>query len=156
MFNIGPMELLLIAVVAIVFVGPDKLPEALKKFGRFFVQVKRHANDVKGNFDEVLRDAERELELERIRELQKKLQADISAVQVIDAQSENRSPQVPALPASEFDTQGHEIPRPDYTGSHDSDKDPFAQDVLEKAHQGLHSEAALPPPATPADPKKDS
>lgn len=150
MFNIGPMEFLLIAVVAVIFVGPEKLPDALKKFGRFFVQVKRHANDVKGNFDEVLRDAEREIELERIRDLQKKLQADIESVQVIDAPNENRS-QTPALPASEFDAQGHEITREQYPTRPDGEADPFSQEVLEKAHKELHSDAALTPP----EPKKD-
>lgn len=75
MFGIGPMELVVIAIVAVVFIGPDKLPDAMRKFGRFFVQARRHANDVKNSFQEVIHDAEREIELEKIRELQKKLEA---------------------------------------------------------------------------------
>lgn len=152
MFNIGPMEFILIAVVAVIFIGPEKLPETLKKFGRFFVQVKRHANDVKGNFDEVLRDAEREIELERIRDLQKKLQADIESVQVIDAAHENRGSQTPALPPGEYDAEGHDISTPRYAADRDPNADPFSQDVLEKAQKELHIDAPLPPP----DLKKES
>ncbi len=84
MFGIGPMEFLVIAVVAVVFVGPDKLPDLIKKFGRFYVQAKRHANEVKSGFDEAIHQAERELELERIRELQKKLSL-ASVTETIDA-----------------------------------------------------------------------
>ncbi len=74
MFGIGPLELIVIAIVAVVFIGPEKLPDAMRKFGKFFVQIRRHANDVKGGFQEIIHDAERELELEKIRELQAKLQ----------------------------------------------------------------------------------
>ena len=84
MFGIGPMEFLVIAVVAVIFVGPEKLPDLLKKFGRFYVQAKRHANDVKGGFDQAIHEAERELELDRIRELQKQIQA-ATLADVIDA-----------------------------------------------------------------------
>lgn len=84
MFGIGPMELLVIAVVAVVFVGPEKLPDLLKKFGKFYVQAKRHANDVKSGFDQAIHEAERDLELDRIRELQKQIHA-ATLADVIDA-----------------------------------------------------------------------
>jgi len=93
MFGIGPMEFLLIAVVAVVFVGPEKLPELLKKFGRFYVQAKRHANDVKGGFDQAIHEAERELELDRIRELQKQIQA-ATLSDVIDAKHTDKSSEI--------------------------------------------------------------
>ncbi len=90
MFGIGPMEFLVIAVVAVVFVGPEKLPELLKKFGRFYVQAKRHANDVKSGFDQAIHEAERELELDRIRELQKQIKA-ASLADIIDAKHTDHS-----------------------------------------------------------------
>lgn len=90
MFGIGPMEFLLIAVVAVVVVGPEKLPDVLKKFGRFYVQAKRHASDVKSGFDAAIHEAERELELDRIRELQKQIQA-ATLADVIDAKHTDHS-----------------------------------------------------------------
>ena len=100
MFGIGPMEFLLIAVVAVVVIGPEKLPDMLKKFGRFYVQAKRHANDVKSGFDSAIHEAERELELDRIRELQKQIQA-ATLADVIDAKhTDHSTPQVQGSDAS--------------------------------------------------------
>ncbi|NRA63537.1 MAG: twin-arginine translocase TatA/TatE family subunit [Pseudobacteriovorax sp.] len=74
MFGIGPMELIVIAVVAIVFIGPQRLPEAMKKFGKLFVQVRRQTQDIRSGFNDVVRDAERELELEKIKGLKDQLE----------------------------------------------------------------------------------
>ena len=73
MFGIGPLELALVAIVAIVFIGPQKLPEMMSKFGKLFVQVRRQTQDIRTGFNDVIRDAERDLELDRIRELKTKL-----------------------------------------------------------------------------------
>ncbi|MFW7377770.1 MAG: Sec-independent protein translocase protein TatB [Oligoflexus sp.] len=73
MFGIGPMELAVIAIVAIVFVGPKKLPEVMRKMGKMFVQIRRQTQDIRESMSDVMRDAERELELDRIRELKEKM-----------------------------------------------------------------------------------
>jgi sec-independent protein translocase protein TatB len=64
MFDIGWSEILVIAVVAIVVVGPKELPRMLRTFGKTMGQVRRTANDFKRQFDEALREAEREVDLE--------------------------------------------------------------------------------------------
>ncbi len=73
MFGIGPLELLVVAVVAIVVVGPQRLPELMRKFGKLFVQLRRQTHEIRTGFNDVIRDAERELELEKIKELKSKL-----------------------------------------------------------------------------------
>ena len=73
MFGIGPMELIVVAVVAIVVVGPKRLPEMMRKLGRIFVQVRRQTNDIRQGFNDVVREAERDLELEKIRELKQQV-----------------------------------------------------------------------------------
>jgi sec-independent protein translocase protein TatB len=60
MFDIGWSELLVIAVVAIIVVGPKDLPGMLRAFGRTMSQVRRTANDFKRQFNEALREAEDE------------------------------------------------------------------------------------------------
>lgn len=75
MFGIGPMELVIIAIVAIVFVGPKNLPDMMKKLGKAFVQVRRQTQEIRDGFQDVVRDAERELELDRIREIKEKMQS---------------------------------------------------------------------------------
>ncbi|MDR2152822.1 MAG: Sec-independent protein translocase protein TatB [Helicobacteraceae bacterium] len=52
MFGMGLGELLLVAVVAIIFLGPEKLPEAMVKTAKFFRAVKKHLTEAKTAFDQ--------------------------------------------------------------------------------------------------------
>ncbi len=58
MFEIGWLELLVIAVVLIVVVGPKDLPGMLRTFGRTTSQLRRMAGDFRRQFDDALREAE--------------------------------------------------------------------------------------------------
>ena len=67
MFEIGWSEIAVIAVVAIVVVGPKDLPRMLRAFGKTMGQVRRTANDFKRQFDDALREAEKEADLDDTR-----------------------------------------------------------------------------------------
>ena len=69
MFGIGPMELIVVGVVAVIFIGPKRLPEVMKKLGRTFVQLRRQTHEIRQGINDVVRDAERDLELERIKDI---------------------------------------------------------------------------------------
>jgi len=58
MFGIGFTELLLIAIVAILFLGPDKLPETMMQIAKFFKSVKKTINEAKSALDEEMRIAD--------------------------------------------------------------------------------------------------
>jgi sec-independent protein translocase protein TatB len=58
MFDISWTELLVIAVVAIIVVGPKDLPRALRAVGRWTGKIKRMARDFQNQFNEALREAE--------------------------------------------------------------------------------------------------
>ena len=58
MFDIGGLELLVIAIVLIVVVGPKDLPRMLRTFGRVSGQMRRMAGDFRRQFDDALREAE--------------------------------------------------------------------------------------------------
>ena len=64
MFSVGFLEICVIAVVALIFVGPKQLPDLMKQAGRFFVQARRMSNEVKASVDSVIRDAETAVEEE--------------------------------------------------------------------------------------------
>ncbi len=51
MFGIGTFELIAILVVALLVVGPKKLPELAKALGRGFSEFKRAVNEVRDTFD---------------------------------------------------------------------------------------------------------
>ena len=60
MFDIGWSELLVIAVVAIVVIGPKDLPRALRTAGQWTGKVRRMARDFQSQFNEAIREAELE------------------------------------------------------------------------------------------------
>lgn len=58
MFDIGWPEMLVIAVVLIVVVGPKDLPKMLRTFGKTTANLRRMAGDFRKQFDEALKEAE--------------------------------------------------------------------------------------------------
>jgi sec-independent protein translocase protein TatB len=51
MFNMGAGELILIAVIAIIFIPPDKLPKAATTLGKYFNQVRNSFQEIKSSID---------------------------------------------------------------------------------------------------------
>ena len=51
MFNIGPFELIVILLVALIAVGPKKLPELARTLARTIQEFKRATNDLRSNLD---------------------------------------------------------------------------------------------------------
>lgn len=60
MLEVGWSEILVIAMVLIIVVGPKDLPGMLRNFGRMATRVRSMANDFKGQFDQAMREAELE------------------------------------------------------------------------------------------------
>lgn len=58
MFDIGWTELLVIAVVLIVVVGPKDLPPMIRAFGKMTANFRKMAGDFRAQFDEALREAD--------------------------------------------------------------------------------------------------
>ncbi len=58
MFGIGFTELLLIAVIAILFLGPDKLPETMIQIAKFIKSVKKTVSDAKNSLEEEMKIAD--------------------------------------------------------------------------------------------------
>lgn len=60
MFELGWTEMLVIAIVLIVVVGPKDLPKMLRTFGRMMGKMTSMAGDFRKQFDEAMREAELE------------------------------------------------------------------------------------------------
>jgi sec-independent protein translocase protein TatB len=54
MFSMGPGELLLIAVVVLVLVGPEKLPEFARTIARTIRDLKKYGQEVRKEFEQDL------------------------------------------------------------------------------------------------------
>jgi len=58
MFGIGFTELLIISVVAILFLGPDKLPSAMIEIAKFIKSVKKTVGEAKHSLEEEMKIAD--------------------------------------------------------------------------------------------------
>ncbi len=66
MFDIGFTEIVVIAVVALIVLGPEKLPKTARTLGHLFGRLQRYVADVKA-------DINREIELDELRKLQQQV-----------------------------------------------------------------------------------
>jgi sec-independent protein translocase protein TatB len=57
MFDIAWSELLLIAVVALIFIGPKELPHVLNNLGRVAAKLRRSADEFRRHFEESMRES---------------------------------------------------------------------------------------------------
>jgi sec-independent protein translocase protein TatB len=71
MFDIGWSELLVIAVVLIVVVGPKDLPPMLRAFGKTMTRFRKVAGEFRAQFDEALREADLDEVRQHISDAQK-------------------------------------------------------------------------------------
>ena len=67
MFDIGFSEIVVIGVVALVVIGPERLPKTARTVGLLFGRLQRYVSDVKA-------DISREMELDELRRLQREMQ----------------------------------------------------------------------------------
>ena len=67
MFDIGFSEMIVIAVIALIVLGPEKLPRVARTAGHLLGRMQRYVSDVKA-------DINREIELDELRKLQKEMQ----------------------------------------------------------------------------------
>ena len=67
MFDFGISELAVVAVVALVVIGPERLPKVARTVGTLLGRAQRYVNDVKAEVN-------REMELDELRKLQTQMQ----------------------------------------------------------------------------------
>jgi sec-independent protein translocase protein TatB len=74
MFDIGFSELLVIAVVALVVIGPERLPTVARTVGALLGRLNRYVSDVKS-------DVEREMRLEEMKKLRAEVEAQAAGIE---------------------------------------------------------------------------
>jgi sec-independent protein translocase protein TatB len=73
-FDIGFSEIVVIAVVALIAIGPERLPKTARTLGHLFGRLQRYVADVKA-------DINRELQLEELKKLQQQVQTAASEIE---------------------------------------------------------------------------
>ena len=113
MFDIGFSEMIVIAIVALVVIGPERLPRVARTAGLLLGRLQRYVSDVKS-------DINREIQLDELKKLQSEIRDSARSVeqgltsgvqevrQTAQSVSESLTPTpaaVPAQPASPGDAQ---------------------------------------------------
>jgi len=137
MFDIGISEIAVIAVVALVVIGPERLPKVARTVGTLLGRAQRYVNDVKA-------EVSREMELDELRKLQTQMQDAARGIheQVATAGAEVQSAVAPAATA-----MSPAEPTPAEIG-HPGLKAPLAEPLPEAGSPVAGpATAELPPPA---------
>jgi sec-independent protein translocase protein TatB len=74
MFDFGISELMLVMVVALIVIGPERLPKVARTLGHLWGRAQRYVNGVKA-------DIERDMAVEEFRQLQQKVQTEAGALE---------------------------------------------------------------------------
>ncbi len=74
MFDVGLSELVVIMVVALVVIGPKRLPAVARSMGRWWANLQRYINRIK-------MDVTNTMEREELRELERKVKAEAEALE---------------------------------------------------------------------------
>src|SRR5579859_3470561 len=91
MFDVGFSELMLIAVVALIVVGPERLPKVARTMGHLFGRLQRYVNDVKA-------DINREIELDELRKFKSSFEeAAHSVEQTVHSEAAKTETEISAL-----------------------------------------------------------
>jgi len=86
MFDVGFTELIVIGVVAILVIGPDKLPQVARFLGSMVGRMQRYVASVKSEM-------EREVRLEQLKDLQNTIaNSATNTEKLINAQPQKKSP----------------------------------------------------------------
>lgn len=83
MFDLSFTELMLVGVVALVVIGPEKLPKVARTVGHLLGRAQRYVSDVKG-------DIQREVELDELRKMKDEMESAAQSVKGSFAETESR------------------------------------------------------------------
>ncbi|MRX09270.1 Sec-independent protein translocase subunit TatB [Pseudoduganella sp. FT25W] len=126
MIDLGLTKLAVIGVIALVVIGPEKLPKVARMAGTLYGRAQRYLNDVKS-------EVTREIELEELKNLQKEVQ---DAAQAVKTDVENSISQNMAEVENAFtDTSSSSLSDSSSSYSHGAFNSVTTDDLSRKARE---------------------
>ncbi len=116
MFDIGFSELVVIGLVALIVIGPERLPRVARTIGHLAGRLQRYVSDVKA-------DINREVELEELRKMKDSVQETATGIQTslqselnkaeteLNAAAESAAATAPAATPAPAETAAAEAPK---------------------------------------------
>jgi sec-independent protein translocase protein TatB len=99
MFDIAPLELLLIVIVAVIVIGPKDLPLALRTAGRWIGKVRKISGQFRAGLDAMIREAEMEEMEKKWREQNEKIMREHPVGGPVEMEPTGAYPPPPSPPA---------------------------------------------------------
>lgn len=84
MFGMGLLEITVIAIVAIIALGPEKLPGAMVDIAKFFKKLKGGIEDAKSTLDNELKISELKAEAQKYKSQVENLQSSVSVENILN------------------------------------------------------------------------
>lgn len=113
MFDVGFSELVVIGIVALVVIGPERLPKVARTVGLLLGRLQRYVGDVKA-------DINREIQLDELKKLQQQMTEQVSGLQASVSHemrevetSLNKAIEPPPADAAGAGPQGAPAPAPE-------------------------------------------
>jgi sec-independent protein translocase protein TatB len=110
MFDIGFSEIVVIMVVALIVIGPERLPKVARTLGLLWGRAQRYVNGVRA-------DIERDMQLEELRQLKQKMEqeamsAEQSAKQVVQSLDRHVESLAAPEPGQVVESKSRSVPAP--------------------------------------------
>jgi sec-independent protein translocase protein TatB len=105
MFDIGPTELLLIVIVAVIVIGPKDLPLALRTAGKWIGKVRKVSGHFRAGLDAMIREAEMEEMEKKWREQNEKIMREHPAGGPPGTEQTGAYPAAPVAPVAPADAE---------------------------------------------------
>lgn len=136
-FGVGPLEMLLIAVLALIFIGPQRLPGVIQQVMRTVRELRAYASQIQDELSGEFADVRAQLD-EITRDVSDVAQDFANSANEIATEANNAAALIPsvtemtALPPREAPAYLPELPSPAAVGAngatHDADESPAFQD----------------------------
>lgn len=146
MFEIGFPELILIAIVGLLVIGPERLPEALRTLGLWIGRLRRSFTNVKTEIEREIGmdEIRRQLHNEAVMEEMRRIQRDVNhSIDPPDRRSMFDDGDTPAPEGPPADERSHADAGADERSHADAGAD-------ERSHTDAGADPAAPPAAPPA------
>ncbi|MPZ45052.1 MAG: Sec-independent protein translocase subunit TatB [Betaproteobacteria bacterium] len=137
MFDISLFEMVVIGVVALIVIGPERLPGVARTAGHLFGRMQRYVNDVKS-------DIQREIELDELKKLRESVQDSAREIE----QSMSRE-------LDQVDQEMRELKELVEPSTQRQSEDARSEDMQPAAAALLHTPASKPDAAPDTAPERD-
>ena len=148
MFNLGVTEMMMIAIVGLIVIGPERLPRVARTLGHLFGRMQRYVSDIKD-------DISREVELDELRKLQSSMkeaaqeieesvskQVNLIEDEVQQAESETRKSVEEALEPAAGINLMHSLNPPAYPEEETTKLDDRTPEPVPQADSGSEAKSA--------------